>query len=51
MSTIAALATRRAFTRQSLLRAPPRRFSSSKIEESTLDKASKRDPELYVWSH
>ncbi|CAG8096079.1 unnamed protein product [Penicillium salamii] len=49
MSSIAALATRRALTRQSLLRAPPRRFnSSSKLEESSLDKAPKRDPELYV---
>ncbi|KAJ5780963.1 hypothetical protein N7457_006123 [Penicillium paradoxum] len=48
MSSIAALATRRALTRQSLLRAPPRRFASSKIEEASLDKAPKRDPELYV---
>jgi hypothetical protein len=50
MSSIAALATRRALTRQSLLRAPPRRFASSKVEESGLDKAPKRDPELYVWN-
>ncbi|OQE16831.1 hypothetical protein PENFLA_c026G03514 [Penicillium flavigenum] len=48
MSSIAALATRRALTRQSLLRAPPRRFNSSKVEEAHLDKAGKRDPELYV---
>jgi hypothetical protein len=98
MSSIAALATRRALTRQSLLRAPPRRFNSSKVprsktvrmkargrfngsvgsvrrardhacrpcrgwpprrapprrfnsskvEEANLDKAGKRDPELYV---
>ncbi|CAG8207522.1 hypothetical protein PENPOL_c002G09666 [Penicillium polonicum] len=48
MSSIAALATRRALTRQSLLRAPPRRFNSSKVEEASLDKAGKRDPELYV---
>lgn len=50
MSSIAALATRRALTRQSLLRAPPRRFNSSKMEQSGLDKAPKRDPELYVWN-
>ncbi|OQE37431.1 hypothetical protein PENCOP_c010G03773 [Penicillium coprophilum] len=48
MSSIAALATRRALTRQSLLRAPPRRFGSFKAEEANLEKASKRDPELYV---
>lgn len=48
MSSIAALATRRALTRQSLLRTPPRRFNSSKVEEASLDKAGKRDPELYV---
>jgi hypothetical protein len=48
MSTIAALAGRRAFTRQALFRAPPRRFASSKVEEANLDKAGKRDPELYV---
>ncbi|CDM32320.1 hypothetical protein CBS147339_1545 [Penicillium roqueforti] len=48
MSSIAALATRRALTRQSLLRAPPRRFSSAKVEEGNLEKAGKRDPELYV---
>ncbi|KAJ5335333.1 hypothetical protein N7541_005160 [Penicillium brevicompactum] len=51
MSSIAALATRRALTRQPLFRAPPRRFNSSahsKLEEATLDKAPKRDPELYV---
>lgn len=53
MSSIAALATRRALTRQPLFRAPPRRFNSSahsKLEEATLDKAPKRDPELYVWT-
>lgn len=48
MSSIAALAGRRAFTRQALFRAPPRRFNSSKVEEAHLDKAGKRDPELYV---
>ncbi|KAL1963756.1 hypothetical protein VTN77DRAFT_7822 [Rasamsonia byssochlamydoides] len=48
MSSIAALTARRAFTRQSLARLPPRRFGSSKIEEANLDKAPKRDPELYV---
>lgn len=48
MSSIAAMASRRAFARQSLFRAPPRRFYSSKIEEANLDKAPKRDPELYV---
>jgi hypothetical protein len=49
MSSIASLAARRAFARQTLARAPPRRFlSTSKVEESGLDKAPKRDPELYV---
>lgn len=48
MSSIAAMASRRAFARQSLFRAPPRRFYSSKLEEANLDKAPKRDPELYV---
>lgn len=50
MSSIAAMATRRALTRQPLIRAPPRRFNSaaSKLQEATLDKAPKRDPELYV---
>lgn len=49
MSSIAALAARRAFARQSLLQAPSRRFlSSSKVEEAGLDKGPKRDPELYV---
>lgn len=48
MSSIAALATRRALVRQPLFRAPPRRFQSSKVEEASLDKAPKRDPELYV---
>lgn len=49
MSSIAALASRRAFARRSFLRAPPRRFySASKIEEANLDKGPRRDPELYV---
>lgn len=48
MSSIAALATRRALTRQPLLRAPPRRFTSSKIEDANLEKGAKKDPELYV---
>ncbi|KAJ5114695.1 hypothetical protein NUU61_000454 [Penicillium alfredii] len=48
MSSIAALATRRALLRQPLFRAPPRRFNATKAEESTLDQAPKRDPELYV---
>ncbi|KAL2009159.1 hypothetical protein VTN00DRAFT_7353 [Thermoascus crustaceus] len=49
MSSIAALATRRAFARPSLLQAPSRRFlSSSKVEEAGLDKGPKRDPELYI---
>ena len=43
------MASRRAFARQSFLRAPPRRFySASKMEEADLEKAPKRDPELYV---
>lgn len=52
MSSIAALAARRAFTRQAFARpVVPRRFySASKIEEAGLDKGSKRDPELYVCS-
>ncbi|KAI9039138.1 uncharacterized protein KD926_009887 [Aspergillus affinis] len=48
MSSIAAMASRRAFARQSLFRAPARRAYSSKVEEAGLDKAPKRDPELYV---
>jgi hypothetical protein len=49
MSSIASLAARRAFARQTLARAPPRRFlSTSKVEEGGLDKGPKRDPELYV---
>ncbi|KAJ5965876.1 hypothetical protein N7481_012590 [Penicillium waksmanii] len=48
MSSIAALATRRALTRQPIFRAPPRRFVSSKVEEANLDKGAKKDPELYV---
>ncbi|KAF7125204.1 hypothetical protein CNMCM5793_001313 [Aspergillus hiratsukae] len=48
MSSIAAMAGRRAFARQALFRAAPRRNYSSKLEEATLDKAPKRDPELYV---
>ncbi|KAE8151942.1 hypothetical protein BDV25DRAFT_138423 [Aspergillus avenaceus] len=47
MSSIAAMASRRAFARQSLFRAPAR-FYSSKVEEASLDKAPRRDPELYV---
>lgn len=49
MSSIAAMASRRAFARRSFLRAPPRRFySESKMEQADLDKGPKRDPELYV---
>ena len=49
MSSIAAMAARRALARQPLIRAPPRRFmSASKVEEAGLDKAPKKDPELYV---
>ncbi|KAJ5233660.1 uncharacterized protein N7469_005426 [Penicillium citrinum] len=48
MSSIAALATRRALTRQPLFRAPPRRFNSSKVEDANLEKGAKKDPELYV---
>lgn len=49
MSSIAALVSRRAFARHSILRAPPRRFySASKMEEADLEKGPKRDPELYV---
>ncbi|KAL2866041.1 uncharacterized protein BJX67DRAFT_357120 [Aspergillus lucknowensis] len=48
MSSIAAMASRRAFARQALLRAPQRRLYASKLEESSLDRAPKRDPELYV---
>lgn len=49
MSSIAAMATRRALARQPLIRAPPRRFmASSRVEEAGLDKGPKRDPELYV---
>lgn len=48
MSSIAAMASRRAFARQAVFRAPQRRLYSSKMEESSLDKAPKRDPELYV---
>lgn len=59
MSSIAAMASRQAFSRRvfarpSVLRAPPRRFNSStgspvsKLEEADLDKGAKRDPELYV---
>ncbi|GMF73464.1 unnamed protein product [Aspergillus oryzae] len=47
MSSIAAMASRRAFARQSVFRAPARRFYSSKLEEASLDKAPRRDPELY----
>ncbi|KAJ5110821.1 hypothetical protein N7532_001356 [Penicillium argentinense] len=48
MSSIAALASRRALTRQPIFRAPPRRFMSSKVEEANLDQGPKKDPELYV---
>ena len=48
MSSIASMAARRAFARQSALRAPVRRNYSSKIEEADLEKGAKRDPELYV---
>jgi hypothetical protein len=48
MSSIAAMASRRALARQPIFRAPPRRFMSSKVEEASLDKAPKKDPELYV---
>lgn len=50
MSSIASVAARRAFMRPTALRAPSRRFlaTSSKLEEGGLDKAPKRDPELYV---
>lgn len=50
MSSIAAMATRRALARQPLIRAPPRRFMASRVEEGNLDKGPKRDPELYVWN-
>ena len=45
------MASRRAFARQSAFRAPARRFYSSKLEEASLDKAPRRDPELYVRSY
>lgn len=63
MSSLAAMASRQAFSRRvfarpSVLRAPPRRFNSStpshnsrpasKLEEADLDKGAKRDPELFV---
>lgn len=49
MSSIAAMASRRAFARQSFLRAPSRRhYATSKLEEANLDKGPKRDPELFV---
>ncbi|PKX91663.1 uncharacterized protein P174DRAFT_245230 [Aspergillus novofumigatus IBT 16806] len=44
MSSIAAMASRRAFARQSLFRAAPRRNYSSKLEEATLDKAPSATP-------
>jgi len=48
-SPIASIAARRAFARQSLTRLPTRRFlATTKLEESSLNKAPKRDPELYV---
>lgn len=50
MCSIAAVAARRAFARPVALRVPQRRFlATSKLEEGGLDKAPKRDPELYVW--
>lgn len=51
MSSIAAFTARRAFAaRPALARAPVRRYASAsgKAEEAGLDKAPKRDPELYV---
>lgn len=45
---MATLGLRRALARSSALRAPTRRFASSKMAESGLDKGPKRDPELYV---
>ncbi|BDD63351.1 hypothetical protein MPDQ_002478 [Monascus purpureus] len=49
MCSIAAVAARRAFARPAALRVPQRRFlATSKLEEGGLDKAPKRDPELYV---
>jgi hypothetical protein len=54
MSSIAAFTARRAFAaRPALARAPIRRYATTpgaKAEESGLDKAPKRDPELYVCS-
>lgn len=48
MSSILAMAGRRAFARQAAFRAPPRRLYSSKMEEAKLESAARRDPELYV---
>ncbi|KAK2817678.1 hypothetical protein FQN49_007970 [Arthroderma sp. PD_2] len=52
MSSISATLARRAFLRQPVRRLatpqPFRRHSSSKAAEAGLDKAGKRDPELYV---
>ncbi|OJJ43434.1 hypothetical protein ASPZODRAFT_136292 [Penicilliopsis zonata CBS 506.65] len=48
MSSIAALGLRRAFVRPAAVRVPARRFASTKMAEASLDKAPKRDPELYV---
>lgn len=58
MSSIAAMASRQAFSRRvfarpSVLRAPPHRFNSttnhaSKLEQADLEKGAKRDPELFV---
>lgn len=48
MSSILAMAGRRAFARQATFRAPPRRLYSSKMEEGKLESGARRDPELYV---
>ncbi|PKY07798.1 hypothetical protein P168DRAFT_323027 [Aspergillus campestris IBT 28561] len=48
MSSILAMAGRRAFTRQAAFRAPSRRLYSSKMEDAKLESAARRDPELYV---
>ncbi|EED13894.1 conserved hypothetical protein [Talaromyces stipitatus ATCC 10500] len=50
MSSIASFTARRAFAARPALisRTPVRRFASSAKEEANLDKAGKRDPELYV---
>ncbi|KAJ5885002.1 hypothetical protein N7495_009512 [Penicillium taxi] len=48
MSSIAAMASRRILARQTIVRAPARRFISSKLDEANLKKGPKQDPELYV---